>query len=227
MAEVRKHLNGKAGMDDDGAGRTDDGRGGESVPEDRPAGKTRRRRTDEEMLADIERRQAQFAEQARNVKDRIRKRDRARDTRRRILLGSFVLNRIAAGPGRFAELRGVLRDELPGFLKPADRDLFADILDQPQDAGAAPAPTVGEILERLGARRRRCTYGAVAGLLGITPAEVGPLLGDRTPQTSWVVSARTGRPAGYPPERLHPELELNPDVINDPEELRELCRTGG
>ena len=217
-------LYGDAGMDSDDTG---DGRDGESLPDEEPVKRGRKRRTDEEILADIRRQQRQLAEKERDVGKRIRTKHRARDTRRKIQMGSFILHRLGTEPGRFAELRAVLRDELPGFLKPADRDLFPDILDRTQDAGAVPAPTVGEILERLGAERRRCTYGAVAGVLGITPAQVGPLLGERTPETSWVVSAKTGRPAGYSPEQVHPDLELHPEVIGDPEELRALCRHGG
>ena len=85
---------------------------------------------------------------------------------------------------------------------------------------------IGEILSRLGAERKRCTYGAVAGVLGISTAEVGPLLGERRQESSWVVSSKTGRPTGYSPEQIHPELERHPDVISDPGELRALCRTG-
>ena len=186
------------------------------------------RRSDEQILVDVERRQAQLGEQARNLKARIRKKTRARDTRRKILLGAFVLQRLETEP----ELQALLRDGLSGFLRPVDRTLFQDILDldepQDDDGDAADAGLeIGEILKRLGAERRRCTYGAVAGVLGITPAEVGPLLGERRPESSWVVSAKTGRPTGYSPEQIHPELELHPDVISDAEELRVLCRGDG
>ena len=91
---------------------------------------------------------------------------------------------------------------------------------------AAPLE-IGDILERLGAARRRCTYRALAGVLGVAAAEVGPLMGDRRPETSRVVSAKTGRPTGYAPDRIHPELETHPDVISGPEELLEFCRSGG
>ena len=190
------------------------------------------RRTDEEILAELERRQAQLAAQEKGVRSRIRKKERARDTRRKVLLGSFILQRLETEPKRFARLEAILRDELGGFLKPADRDLFPDILDldEPQDGGGEAADAaleIGEILSRLGAERKRCTYRAVGMALGISTAEVGPLLGERTPETSWVVSAKTGRPAGYSPGQVHPELELHPEVISDPEELRALCRSGG
>ena len=183
------------------------------------------RRSDEQILVDVERRQAQLGEQARNLKALIRKKTRARDTRRKILLGAFVLQRLETEP----ELQALLRDGLPGFLRPVDRVLFQDILDldEPQDGGEDAALEIGEILSRLGAERKRCTYRAVGMALGISTAEVGPLLGERCPETSWVVSAKTGRPTGNSPEQVHPELELHPDVISDPEELRALCRSGG
>lgn len=186
-----------------------------------------KRRSDSEILADVESSIEQLAERRKNLRARIRKEARARDTRRKILLGSFVLQRLGAEPERFAEWLALIRRELPGFLRPEDLKLFPDILDGPPD-GKADAPLeIGDILERLGAARRRCTYGAVAGVLGVTPAEVGPLLGPRGPETSWVVSANTGMPAGYSPDRIHPELETHPDVISGPEELREFCRSGG
>ena len=185
------------------------------------------RRPDREILAELERRQAQLGEQVKNVRNRIRRKDRAEDTRRKILLGSFILHRLETEPQRFERLQALLRDELGGFLKPVDRKLFPDLLGGPQEGDGGGSLEIGVILERLGAERRRCTYGAVAGLLGIAPAEVGPLLGGRSPGTSWVVSAKTGRPTGYSPEQIHPELELHPEVISGPEELRALCRNGG
>ena len=185
------------------------------------------RRSDEEILADIGRRQEQMGQQAKDVRARIAGKRRARDTRRKIQIGSFVLQRLEAEPERFADWRTLIRDELPGFLKSADRDLFPDILGESREEGGDRGLTVGDIMSRLNAERRRCTYGAAAGVLGIAPAEVGPLLGERRPESSWVVSAKTGRPVGYSPEQVHPDLERRPDVIGDPEELRALCKSGG
>ena len=170
----------------------------------------------------------QLAERGKNLRARIRKRERAEDTRRKILLGSFVLQRLEAEPARFAEWLALIRGELPGFLRPEDLELFHGILGGPWDGeeDCEGSLEIGDILKRLGAARRRCTYGAVAGVFGVTPAEAGPLLGERRPETSWVVSAKTGRPAGYAPDQIHPELETHPDVISGPEELRGFCRRG-
>jgi hypothetical protein len=64
---------------------------------------------------------------------RLGKEERARDTRRKILVGALVLNRIEGQPERYlnGRLDEWLRAELPGFLtRENDRALFHDILDQ-------------------------------------------------------------------------------------------------
>lgn len=62
---------------------------------------------------------------------RLGKQDRARDTRRKILLGAFVLHRLE-NSNDFDFTRRIsdwLRKELPGFLtRDGDKDLFHDIL---------------------------------------------------------------------------------------------------
>ena len=73
----------------------------------------------------------------------------------------------------------------------------------------------------------RCTYGAVAGLLGIQPQDVGRILGQKRPAASWVVSSSTHRPTGYKQDELHPHLFRNERVIDNAEELRQFiyeCR---
>ena len=47
-------------------------------------------------------------------------------------------------------------------------------------------------MSRLNAERRRRTYGAVAGVLGIAPAEVGPLLGERC-RAVWIFEPRQAK----------------------------------
>jgi hypothetical protein len=62
---------------------------------------------------------------------RLGKEERARDTRRKILIGALVLDRIERQPERYlsSRLDEWLRAELPGFLKREnDRALFDDIL---------------------------------------------------------------------------------------------------
>ncbi|EKF59828.1 mobilization protein C [Agrobacterium albertimagni AOL15] len=62
---------------------------------------------------------------------RLGKEQRARDTRRKILIGALVLDRIERQPERYlsSRLDDWLRAELPGFLtRENDRALFDDIL---------------------------------------------------------------------------------------------------
>ncbi len=84
-----------------------------------------------------------------------------------------------------------------------------------------------EVLACLGKRKTRCTYGAVAGLLGIQPRDVGRILGPRRPAASWVVSSSTHRPTGYKQDELHPDLFHNERVIDSAEDLKQFiydCR---
>ena len=85
-----------------------------------------------------------------------------------------------------------------------------------------------EVLACLDKRKIRCTYGAVAGLLGIQPQDVERILGPRRPAASWVVSSSTHRPTGYNPDELHPDLFRNERVIDSPEDLKQFiyeCRS--
>lgn len=62
---------------------------------------------------------------------RLGKEQRARETRRKILIGALVLDRIERQPERYlaSRLDDWLRAELPGFLtRENDRALFEDIL---------------------------------------------------------------------------------------------------
>lgn len=62
---------------------------------------------------------------------RLGKQERARDTRRKILLGALVLDRIERQPDLYLDSRldEWLRSELPEFLtRENDRDLFDEIL---------------------------------------------------------------------------------------------------
>ena len=68
------------------------------------------------------------------------------------------------------------------------------------------------IVDTLDRQRQRATYGAVAGLVGTSPRVV--MIGrPRDPRHSWVVSRESGRPNGYKPEQVHPELETRRDVL--------------
>lgn len=79
------------------------------------------------------------------LKARLSKQDRARDTRRKVLLGALVLHRLdsAHDPEFTRRLADWLRRELPGFLtRETDRDLFADLLPPPDAKTGAPAEPV-------------------------------------------------------------------------------------
>jgi hypothetical protein len=89
----------------------------------------------------IEERLAQLEAQKKALQARLAKQERAADTRRKVLLGAFILDRLANdGDEEFSRrLCEHLRRELPPFLtRDADKALFADIL-QPSSAAVNDA----------------------------------------------------------------------------------------
>ena len=93
----------------------------------------------------IEERLAQLEAQRQTLKARLGKQERAKDTRRKILLGALVLHRLGEGNRAFDQtLKEWLQRELPGFLTRADdKTLFADLLDRSVNengTGNAPSP---------------------------------------------------------------------------------------
>lgn len=69
--------------------------------------------------------------QKRALQARLGKQERARDTRRKILLGALVLQRMATShdTDQVAWLRTWLINELPSFLtRDGDKELLADLL---------------------------------------------------------------------------------------------------
>ena len=79
----------------------------------------------------IEERIAQLDNQKKKLQARLTQHERARDTRRKVLLGALVLHRLETQPE--AQLPGKLQEwirrELPGFLtREVDQELFADLL---------------------------------------------------------------------------------------------------
>lgn len=78
----------------------------------------------------IEERLAQLDAQRQTLKARLGKQERARDTRRKVLLGALVLHRLGEDKREFDKtLREWLQRELPGFLtRNDDKTLFADLL---------------------------------------------------------------------------------------------------
>ncbi len=82
------------------------------------------RRTIEERIARLE-------AQKKSLQARRGKQERTRDTRRKVLLGALVLQRLEAGhdPAFTRRLADWLRRELPPFLtRDADKVLFADLI---------------------------------------------------------------------------------------------------
>lgn len=96
----------------------------------------------------IEERLAQLDAQRQALKARLTTQERARDTRRKVLLGALVLHRLGEDKREFDKtLKEWLQRELPGFLsRPDDKALFNDILagteqqEANQPATAPPAP---------------------------------------------------------------------------------------
>ncbi len=88
----------------------------------------------------IEERLAQLEAQRKSLKSRLGKVERAKDTRRKVLLGALVLHRLESGKDEFSrDLANWLRRELPAFLtRDGDKELFDDLL-KPRAANNAEA----------------------------------------------------------------------------------------
>ena len=79
----------------------------------------------------IEMRFAELVARTKAVKARMSKQERARDTRRKVLVGALVLHRLDSSKDEeFSRRLGDwLRRELPDFLtRDVDKELFADLL---------------------------------------------------------------------------------------------------
>jgi alkylated DNA nucleotide flippase Atl1 len=81
---------------------------------------------------------------------------------------------------------------------------------------------VERVLEVLQREKTRCTYGALAELIGASPRDVGVFLDPKRPEASWVVNKKTGMPTGYKSFQIHPELQTYERVIERGEELKRL-----
>lgn len=88
----------------------------------------------------IEERLAQLEAQKKTLKARLGKEERAKDTRRKVLLGALVMHRLETGKDEFSRgLSDWLRRELPGFLtRDNDKEIFQDLL-KPKAAGGSEA----------------------------------------------------------------------------------------
>ena len=89
----------------------------------------------------LEQRIAELEVRKKTLQARLGKRERAEDTRRKVLLGALVLHRLEhSNDADFTRRLGDwLRRELPGFLtRDGDKALFDDILKR-----ASPPETIG------------------------------------------------------------------------------------
>ena len=78
----------------------------------------------------IAERLAQLEAQRKSLQTKLGKQERAMDTRRKVLLGAFLLHRLEKGQDAFSkeQLPDWLRRELPGFLtREDDAALFTDL----------------------------------------------------------------------------------------------------
>lgn len=86
----------------------------------------------------IAERLAQLDAQRKTLQSKLGKQERAKDTRRKVLLGAFVLYRLEKGQDEFSKHLGDwLNKELPGFLtREDDKALFDELLQQLQEEKA-------------------------------------------------------------------------------------------
>ena len=80
------------------------------------------------------------------------------------------------------------------------------------------------ILDCLNRERIRCTYGAVATVIGGAARGVGHRLGAKNARNSWIVNKATGEPTDYLDSQKHPDLYRTARVIATEDELRELLK---
>src|SRR5271156_3927533 len=87
----------------------------------------------------IAERLAQLEAQRKSLQTKLGKQERAKDTRRKVLLGAFLLHRLEKGQDAFSkqQLPEWLRRELPKFItRDEDAALFDDLLGDRADSAA-------------------------------------------------------------------------------------------
>ncbi|MBV9510063.1 MAG: mobilization protein [Caulobacteraceae bacterium] len=97
----------------------------------------------------IAERLAQLEAQRKSLQTKLGKQERAKDTRRKVLLGAFLLHRLEKGHDAFSkeQLPAWIKKELPGFItRDDDAALFVDLLGEalagPLDVSADGEPGV-------------------------------------------------------------------------------------
>ena len=92
------------------------------------------RRPISERLAAERQRIAKLQENVRRLEAQERKTERAKDTRRKVLLGALVMDELERDTGKASELRRWLAERLPDYLtRDHDRNVMARFMD---DGGA-------------------------------------------------------------------------------------------
>ena len=102
------------------------------------------------VIRSIEERLAHLDAQRKTLQARLGKQERAKDTRRKVLLGALVLHRIDNAKDEEAQwLKRWIKREFPGFLtRDADKMLFDDLLKSstqepiPPQADVTPPGTI-------------------------------------------------------------------------------------
>ncbi len=78
--------------------------------------------------------------------------------------------------------------------------------------------SIDSIVVQLDRFRQRATYGAVAGVLKLSPRNL--MSGrSRNQRDSWIVSRYDGMPTGYEPGQVHPEIKAREHVLSSTEDL--------
>jgi len=78
---------------------------------------------------------------------------------------------------------------------------------------------LSEILDFLNERKMRAYYGALAGVLQVSPRSVGTMLGEHSQRASWVVAKESNMPTDYEAENRHPDLQRTSLIIQTPSAL--------
>lgn len=117
---------------------------------------------------------AQLEARKKALQARLSKQERAVDTRRKVLLGAFLLQRLETGhdPEFTRRLSDWLKRELPGFLiRENDRALFPEFIDQKPGSDGGTSDT-GTDAGHLGDARHGVSddTGDDAGSAGSEPA---------------------------------------------------------
>ena len=81
-----------------------------------------------------------------------------------------------------------------------------------------------KILLYLNDAKIRCTFRAVGEYIDVPPVGVSQYLGNKRPETAWVVNDKTGMPPGFSESQLHPELTRTDEIIRTGTDLKNRIR---